>query len=182
MITSEPSDIRRQASSGETSRRRARICMPSGRFFKKKTFLCGHYEAQDVLREVDDLDLICLEPGPRYEFKEKWQRRLLFHDFSRTLIYQNPGLKKVRLTQEYDLFLALCQYTHDFPNINAIEGWEDRCKVSVCWIDEFWAAEIPQCVYWIHALKKFDYVFVALQGTVETLSKAIDKPCRRQCI
>jgi len=152
--------------------------MPSGRLFKKKTFLSGHYEAQDVLQEVDDVDLICLEPGPRYEFKEKWQRRLLFHDFSRKLIFQNPGLKKVRLTQDYDLFVAVCQYSHDFLNINAIEGWKDRCKVSVCWIDEFWAAEIPDCEYWIHALEKFDYVFVAFEGTVESLSKAINKPCR----
>jgi hypothetical protein len=178
MLPSELSNSLRKPSPGGTSTRKARICMPSGRLFKRKTFLCGHYEAQDVLGEVDDVDLICLEPGPGYEFKERWQRRLLFHDFSRRLIFQNPGLKKVRLTQEYDLFLAVCQYYHDFLNINAIEGWKDHCKVSVCWMDEFWAAEIPQCEYWIHALKKFDYVFVACQGTVETLSKAIDKPCQ----
>lgn len=152
--------------------------MPSGRLFKKKTFLCGHYEAQDVLQELDDVDLICLEPGPHYEFKEQWLRRLLFHDFSGRLIYQNPGLKKVRLTQEYDLFLAACQYNHDFLHINAIEGWKDHCKVSVCWIDEFWAAEIPQYEHWVHALRKFDHVFVASQGTVANLSKAIGRPCR----
>lgn len=151
--------------------------MPSGRLFKKKAFLSGHYEGQDVLQEVDDVDLICLEPGPGYEFKERWQRRLLFHDFSRKLIFQNPGLRKVRLTREYDLFLAVCLYTHDFLHINAIEGWEDQCKISVCWIDELLAAEIPQSDYWIHALRKFNYVFVGYQGTVETLSKAIDKPC-----
>jgi len=151
--------------------------MPSGRLFKKKAFLAGHYEAQDVLQEVDDVDLICLEPGPGYEFKEKWQRRLLFHDFSRRLIYQNPGFKKVRLTQEYDLFLAVCQDTHDFVHINAIEGWKDQCKVSVCWIDELWLAEIQECEYWIHALRDFDYVFVSCLDTVETLSKVIEMPC-----
>jgi hypothetical protein len=161
-----------------TEVRKPRICMPSGRLFKKKAFLAGHYEAQDVLQEVDDVDLICLEPGPGYEFKEKWQRRLLCHDLSRRLIFQNPGLRKVRLAQEYDLFLAVCQYTHDFLHINAIEGWKDKCKVSVCWIDELWLAELPQHEYWIHALKKFDHVFVSCLDTVETLSKIIDKPCR----
>jgi len=161
-----------------TEVRKPRICMPSGRLFKKKAFLAGHYEAQDVLQEVDDVDLICLEPGPGYEFKEKWQRRLLYHDLSRRLIFQNPGLRTVRLTQEYDLFLAVCQYTHDFLHINAIEGWKDKCKVSVCWIDELWLAELPQHEYWIHALKKFDHVFVSCLDTVETLSKIIDKPCR----
>lgn len=151
--------------------------MPSGRLFKRKVFLCGHYEGQDVLREVDDVDLICLEPGPDYEFMEKWQRRLLFRDRTRRLIYQNPGLKKVRLAQEYDLFLAVCQYTHDFVHINAIEGWKDHCRVSACWIDELWRIDIPQFKYWIHALRQFDYVFVACQGTVESLSKAIGKQC-----
>ncbi|HKW34951.1 MAG TPA: glycosyltransferase [Candidatus Acidoferrum sp.] len=151
--------------------------MPSGRLFKRKAFLSGHYEGQDVLQEIDDLDLICLEPGPGYKFKEKWQRRLLFRDFSRRLIYQNPGLKKVRLTQEYDLFLAMCQYTHDFVHINAIEAWKERCKVSACWIDELWLAELPQCKYWIQALRNFDHVFVSCLETVEPLSKIIGKPC-----
>ncbi len=161
-----------------TEVRKPRICMPSGRLFKKKAFLAGHYEGQDVLQEVDDVDLVCLEPGPGYELKEKWQRRLLHHDLSRRLIFQNPGLRKVRLTQEYDLFLAMCQYTHDFLHINAIDGWKDRCKVGVCWIDELWLAELPQHKYWIHALKKFDHVFISCLDTVETLSKVIDKPCR----
>jgi len=159
-----------------TQPRKSRICMPSGRNFKKKTFLCAHYEAQDVLREIDDVDLICLEPGPNYEFKESWQRRLLYRDVSRKLIFQNPGLKRVQLTQEYDLFLALCQTHHDFLHINAIEGWKDRCKTSVCWIDEMWAALIPRYQYWIHALKQFDHVFVGCKGTVDALSQAIGKP------
>ena len=59
-----------------------RICMPSGRNFKKETFLCGHYEAQDILCEVDDVDLICFEPSPSYVFKDKWQRKLMFRDFT----------------------------------------------------------------------------------------------------
>jgi len=156
--------------------RKPRICMPSGRNFKKKTFLCGHCEAQDVLREIDDVDLICLDARRGYQFKESWQRRLLYRDVSRRLIFQNPGLQNVRLTQEYDLFIALCQTHHEFLNINAIEGWQDQCKTSVCWIDEMWAAEIPRYKYWIHALKRFDHVFVGCKGTVDVLSNTIGKP------
>lgn len=177
MRFSQPSNSFENFGGSSADGRKPRICMPSGRLFKKKAFLSGHYEAQDVLQDVDDVDLICLEPGPGYAFKEKWQRRLLFHDLSRRLIFQNPGLNKVRLTQEYDLFLAVCQYTHDFVHVNAIEGWKDRCRVSVCWIDELWAADIPQYEYWIHALKKFDHVFVSCWGTAEALSKAVGKPC-----
>jgi hypothetical protein len=152
--------------------------MPSGRLFKKKTFLCNHYEGQDVLCDVDDVDLICLESTPRYAFKERWQRRLLARDFTKRLVFQNPGLKKVRLTREYDLFLAVCQYNHDILNINAIENWKDQCRVSVLWIDELWAAELQQSDYWIPALEAFDHVLVGCRDTVETISKAVGKQCR----
>jgi hypothetical protein len=54
--------------------RKPRICMPSGRNFKKKTFLCGHYEGQDVLREIDDVNLVCLEPGRDYDWVYRWKQ------------------------------------------------------------------------------------------------------------
>jgi hypothetical protein len=155
-----------------------RICMPTARGFKKKAFYCGQYEAQDVLLDVDDVDLIHLEPGRGYKFKEAWQRRLLFRDVTRKLIFVNPGLHKVRLTQQYDLFLVMCQMDHDFLNISAIDGWQDHCRTSVCWIQEMWAARIPLYKYWIHSLRRFDHVFVSAQGSVAALSDAIGRPCR----
>jgi Glycosyl transferases group 1 len=158
--------------------REPRICMPSGRNFKRKAWLCGHYEAQDVLTEADDVDLICLEPGHGYEFKELWQRKLMYRDISRRIVFANPGLQKVRLTREYDLFLARCQTYRDLLDVNAIEGWKDHCKTSVCWIDEMWAALIPEQKYWLHALRQFDHVFVGCSGTVAPLSQAIGQHCR----
>jgi Glycosyl transferases group 1 len=155
-----------------------RICMLTARGFKKKAFYCAQYEAQDVLLDVDDVDLIHLEPGRGYKFKEAWQRRLLFRDVTRKLIFANPGLHKVRLDQEYDLFLVMCQMEHDFLDISAIEGWQDHCKTSVCWISEMWAARIPLCKYWIHSLRRFDHVFVSARGSVAALSDAIGRPCR----
>ena len=155
-----------------------RICMPTARGFKKKAFYCAQYEAQDVLLGVDDVDLIHLEPGRGYQFKEAWQRRLLFRDVTRKLIFVNPGLHKVRLTQEYDLFLVMCQMEHDFLNISAIEGWQDHCRTSICWIQEMWAARMPLHKYWIHSLRRFDHVFVSARGSVAALSEAIGRPCQ----
>src|SRR5512133_2137618 len=47
---------------------------------------------------------------------------------------------KVRLTQEYDVFLVMFQMDHDFLDINAIDGWQDHCRTLVCWIGDMWAA------------------------------------------
>jgi hypothetical protein len=155
-----------------------RIFMPTARGFKKKAFYCAQYEAQDILSDVDDVDLIHLEPGRGYKFKEAWQRRLLFRDVTKKLIFANPGLHKIRLTQQYDLFLVMCQMEHDFLNISAIEGWQDHCRTSVCWIQEMWAERIPLCKYWIHSLRRFDHIFVSARDSVAALSDAIGRPCQ----
>jgi hypothetical protein len=156
---------------------RPRILMPTGRNFTRRAFLGGHYEAQDVLAAIDDVDLLCLEPGWRFQLRENWLRRLLFRDVSKRLIHLSPGLRKVRLTREYDLFLVRCQTYWDFLHISAIEGWKDYCKTSVCWIDEMWAAELPIHKYWLHALARFDHIFVGYAGSVKPISTAISRPC-----
>jgi hypothetical protein len=151
--------------------------MPTARGLTKKAFQCGFYEAQDVLVESDAVDLVPLEAGPGLQLREKWQRRLLYRDISRKLIYVNPGVRPVRLTGEYDLFVVVCQNYWDLLYLNAIEGWEDHCKTKVCWIDEMWATEIPLYKYWLHSLRRFDHVFVGIRGSVEPLSNAIGRPC-----
>jgi hypothetical protein len=150
--------------------------MPSGRNFKREAFLASHYDAQDVLVEVDDVELICLEPGPSHEFKDKWQRKLMFRDLTGRVIFMNPGLRKVKLTREYDVFLVRCQTEKDLTDLNAIKDWKEHCKISVCWIDELWAAQIPNNRRWLHVFKEFDHIFVGFSETVDPLSKAIDRP------
>lgn len=154
-----------------------RICMPTWRNFTKKAYRCGLYEAQDVLVETADVDLICLDMSWGSWVNEYWLRTPLYHDRSRKLIFANPGLKKVRLTRDYDVYIAVCATFWDLPYINAIERWRDHCGVSICWLDELWASQIPDYKYWLHALNQFDYVFIGYKGTVAALSQAINRPC-----
>lgn len=151
--------------------------MPTSRNLSRMAFQCGRFEAQDVLAESDDVDLIQLEAGRGFRFKEKWQRRLLFRDVSRKLAFANPGVQPVCLTKEYDLFLVMCQTYWDLLHANAIEGWQDHCKTSVCYIDEMYAAEVPMHRYWLHLLTRFDHVILGMNGTVRAISEAIGKPC-----
>lgn len=152
--------------------------MPTTRQFARRAYQCGLYEAQDVLCQADDVDLICLQPRKGFELKQRWQRRLLYHDISRRLINVNPGLERVRLTQDYELFVAVCPTYWDLFYLNAIEGWKDRCKTSVLWLDEIWASLIPQYKYWLHALTQFDHIFVGCSGSARPLSEAIGRECR----
>ena len=74
--------------------RSPRICMPTWWHFRKNTYRCGLYEAQDVLSEIDDVDLIRLEPAWAEWVSEHWLRRPLYHDRFSKLILANPGLRK----------------------------------------------------------------------------------------
>ena len=153
--------------------------MPSARGFTKKAFQCSMYEAQDVLCETTDVDLVHMKPRARagFEFCQRWQRRLLYRDISKRLVFANPGLERVRITRNYDLFVAVCQNYWDLLYLNTVEGWKDRCRTSVCWLDELWAVDIPHSQYWLHALNQFDHVFLGCAGTVEALSAALGRPC-----
>jgi hypothetical protein len=151
--------------------------MPTWRHFRQNAYRCGLYEAQDVLSEIDDVDLIRLEPAWAVWLDEYWLRTPLYYDRFGKLISANPGLKKARLSKDYDLFIAVCATFWDLPYINAIKGWKDHCKTSVCWLDELWVSDIPNYKYWLPALKQFDYVFVGYRDTVRALSRAADHPC-----
>ncbi|HUB13732.1 MAG TPA: glycosyltransferase [Acetobacteraceae bacterium] len=130
-----------------------------------------------MLVEIDDVDVIPIEPTWAAWLNEYWLRTPLYHDVFGKLIFANPGLKKVRLNKNYDLFIAVCATFWDLPYINAIERWKDHCKVSVCWLDELWVSDIADYKYWLPALRQFDYVFVGYKGTVSALSHAANRTC-----
>ncbi len=154
-----------------------RICLPTARHFERLAFHCGYLEAQDVLVSCDDVDLICLEAEPGFQSKLRWQRRLMYHDVSRRLAFMNPGLRRVRLTRDYDLLVVMCATYWDFLYVNALEGWRDHCRTSVCWIDELWAGQLPHYRYWLPSLNRFDHVIVGLHGTAAPLANMLDRPC-----
>jgi len=140
-------------------------------------YQCGCYEAQDVLVGTGDVDLLELEPGGTFAARDVWHRRLLYHDVSGRLVFVNPGLKRVRLERDYDLFVVMCQNLEDLVYISAIDGWRERCRIAVCWIEEMWAASLPLYRHWLHALNRFDHVFICTMESVGALAKATGRAC-----
>lgn len=157
--------------------RAPRICMPTWRHFSRKVFECGLYEAQDVLTACDDVDLITPEPTPNFRSRERWHDRLVFHDVSHRLALMNPGLRPRRLTRDYELLVAFCSSYEDLLYINALEGWKERCRKSVCWIDEIWPISLAKYKHWLPVFKQFDHVLVGHQATVAPLAQASGRPC-----
>ena len=140
-------------------------------------FEAMNYEAEDVFMEVDDVDLFSLEPGRGFKLKERCQRRLLWKDATGVLASVNPGLRPVRLGKEYDLFFCRFQTLRDVIYVNAVQGWKERCRTSVCWLDELYSAEVVHSRNYLHLLKRFDHVFVGFKGSVDAISKVIGRRC-----
>jgi hypothetical protein len=151
--------------------------MPTWRAFNREIFNCGLYEAQDVLAEIDGVDLLVLKPARGLRIKEKWQRVLLYKDPSDTLMFANPGLHPIRVDRDYEAFVVFCQSYWDLLYVNAVKGWQDRCRTSVCWIDEIWAASVPRYKNWLKALRSFEHVCVGSKKSARVLSEAIGRAC-----
>lgn len=151
--------------------------MPTFSRLARHVYRSGLYEAQDVLLGCDDVGVIHLESSNGFAFSEKWLRRLVSHDVSRKLVFLNPGVRPVRLTKDYELFMLVCPFLRDVWYANAIRGWRDHCRTSVCWIDELWSNNVPQLQYWLPILRRFDHVIVGIGGSGQALGDAIGRPC-----
>src|SRR5436190_3767071 len=168
---------RRYLSQSSESSAAPRVCMPTWRGFARMAFEAANYEAEDVFMEADNIDLLPLEPGVGFRFREKYHRRLLWKDVTRRLASVNPGLRSVRLRKDYALFFCRVQMLRDLVYVNAVKGWKDRCKTSVCWLDELYSADVLRSRNYLHILKRFDHVFVGFKGSVDAISKVIGRPC-----
>lgn len=154
-----------------------RVLMPTWRRFSSPAFRGGLFEAQDVFTEIDEVDLLCLEASAAWPGREKWLRQFLWRDISRQLIYVNPGLQPVTLRQDYDLLVVLCQQWYELLYLNAVQGWRDRCRTAVCWLDEVYTADLPGSRYWLNALNHFDHILVPYKSTADALTRLLDRPC-----
>ena len=157
--------------------RRPRICMLTARDFSHHAFRCTIYEGEDVLLDIDDVDCDLSEAGKRLPPEAESPKKNYLVCFTRTFISTNMAFESIGLTKEYDLFVAYMPLTQDLIRIPAVRGWKDYCRTSVCWIDEFWAADIPKLKYWLPALSHFDHIVLGYSGTVAAVAEAIKRPC-----
>jgi len=82
----------------------------------------------------------------------------------------NPGVENVELDKDYDLLLTIVEKPSELLHLQAIEGWERRCRVSICWIAEFYASEIPMSKSFLEVLSRFDHV-VFMHAALEPFEK-----------
>jgi hypothetical protein len=155
----------------------ARVCIVSLRGINKHAAWCSNYEFEDVIGSVDEVDLFTLEPGVAHARREWLSRRLIWRPGLKHLTpYVNPGLRKIRLERQYDVFVFVCMNPSDLIYLSAVDGWKD-CKQRICYMVEFYAGWAKEYAYHLSLLKGFDFVAQSFSSCVPAVAAASGRPC-----
>src|SRR5213593_632702 len=133
----------------------------------------AHREFEEIIREVDSVELLAPRPGKWF----KHRRRIALRVGRDSDIVLNPGIPRIKLDRSYDLFFAICDKPTELLNVNAVDGWRDRCKTSICWLPELWVKEMPWYKSSLKVLSKFDYVLSPLSHSVDPINQVISGKC-----
>ena len=133
----------------------ARVLLFSGRnIHEHEVWRCSFYEFEELLRTIESVDVLAPTPSRWYKNGKRLALRLGRH--FRTPI--NPGVPVRKLTNNYEVFFAVCEKPSEILNVNAVTGWRDHCRTSFCLVTEFYAHEIPISQSCMEVLSRFDHV------------------------
>lgn len=152
----------------------ARICLVSQRNLHRAVSRGINYEFEDIICEVDDVEMLRLEPYNSFVIGEKVANQISRHI---RIPSSNMGVRKARLKKDYDVFFAICQNARDLLSINRIKGWRDRCQTTICWLEEIWAKELQKWSGHLKILSKFDYVVLNCSASVKPVQEVIKRYC-----
>jgi hypothetical protein len=151
-----------------------RVCLFSQRHLQRLVSRCAEYEFEDLICEIDDAELLTPEPRWWFHFGQKVANRLARHI---SVTFVNPGVRKLCLNKSYDLFVVICQFPRDLLSLNAVEGWRQRCRTSICWLAEIWTGELHKLKGHLKILSQFDYVVIPSIGSVQPVKDVIGERC-----
>jgi hypothetical protein len=152
----------------------SRILLHSLRqLFGSVRFRLSLYELENVICEVDAVDMVAPRATGSFPYRSRLATRLA----SDVHVGINPGLEPVRVDREYELFVSIVHFPRDLLYLKHLHGWKDRCRASVCYVNEVWLPDIARIPYYLRVLSEFDYVLLQQSGSIKPLSDAIQKPC-----
>ncbi|NJR19242.1 MAG: glycosyltransferase family 1 protein [Calothrix sp. CSU_2_0] len=147
------------------------------REFNYDAFRSPEFEFEDAIYSFSNGELHL----PKFNSNQNLSKRLL------NLLAIQSGQKELlksgctpsKIEENYDLFFFLCQHFWDITTINSIQGWRDKCKKTVAWIDEIWIKELSdrKIKLCIELLQNFDYIFTPHSASAKEIATLINRPC-----
>jgi spore maturation protein CgeB len=151
-----------------------RILMFSQRnIFNGKLFRCPHYEFEDIVRQIDYVDFLAPKQERWFNSGYRIAKRIAYN----VPIALNPGIQKTKVQNYYDLLFAVFGYPMDLLCFNTLTNWKDRCRTSICLLDELWVRDLHKFKNYLKILSKFDYVMLYYSQSVKAVSEVIGRKC-----
>lgn len=122
--------------------------------YEPEVWRSSFYEFEEILSQIDSVEMLSPKPKKWYEHGKRVALRI----GRDSAIPINPGIPKIKLDKYYDLFFTVCEKPSELLNVNAVAGWKDHCKVSICWLIEFYEKDMALHKSCLKVLSKFDYV------------------------
>ncbi|MGB5081499.1 MAG: glycosyltransferase [Burkholderiales bacterium] len=157
---------------------RARALLVTLRRLNTHAAWCSNYAFEDVIRSVDEADMIELEPAPHFELRQHVARSIAWRSRYRAFQGLNPGVKRAKLTRDYDVLVFVCMNVWDLLYLNAVVDWQSRCRVKLCYLTEFYVGQAPELQHLLRRLRDFDWIFSSCAGSVGEIGKIVGKPCQ----
>ena len=156
----------------------ARTLVPSLRGVNAQVGWCSNYEFEDVVASVDDVELLTLQPAGHFALRQRVARTVAWRAPHPAFMRINPGIQPVTLDRDYDLFFFTCMNPWDLLYLNAIRGWQDRCRVKVCFMVEFYSAWTDEFGHFLRLLESFDHLALSFAGSVDSVGRVASVPTR----
>lgn len=143
------------SSSTQEQQHRSRILLFSNRnIFDPLVWRCSFQEFEKLIEECDDVDVLAPKPTRWYPKGRRLAARV--GEFAPLPI--NPGIPRITIDRDYDMFFTICERVSELLHLQAIRGMKDRCKKSICFIMEFYIKDIPVYKSCLEVLSQFDHV------------------------
>ena len=89
----------------------------------------------------------------------------------------NPGVRKLEVSRDYELFFAKFLTLSDLSSLNAVRRWREHCRVAICWVAEVWACNVPILRGYSKILSQFDYIILNCSASVQPVQDLTKRPC-----
>ena len=152
----------------------ARILIISERRQRPIVPMSYFYEYEDVICQIDSAEIVAPPTGPLGGGRLWGTAQRLGN---RVWPARRP--RPVQLAQDYDLLLVICPYLqHRLDVLDAVAGWQDRCRFKVLLIHELWRVQLARAPGWVkRQAQAFDHILVGLRGATAAAAAFFGQPC-----
>ena len=163
--------------SERTPTRQSRILLFSQRGFRREFYMCGNYEFEDVIAEIDDVSLVTTE-APDSSLR-RW--RLWAENSARSAVGRHPnsGIPTVNIEGDYDFFFCILEFGYDAAMLEKLTNFRRRCRKAACFVIELWTSEVERYKSSLRLLRELgiDHIFSFNRSSLDALRQTTAIPC-----